>query len=321
MIKFSKQIKPKNPIMIAAWPGMGNVAIKAAAYFQEQLKAIEFADIDASEFFSSTEAAIENGLIKLPEIPKGKFYFWENKTGKNDLIIFISQAQPHLEKGSQYAKDVLEAAEKLKVELIYTFAAMPLPIDHLKTPQIWAVATDKKLTEQLKKSAIKIMTEGQISGLNGLFLAVAKDLGFSGICLLAEIPLYAIQIENPNASLAILEALCKSLEIKIDLAPLQTAAKLMQEEIERLIEYLKTPEEELIKPITEEEIEKIRKMLSAQDKLPDSAKKSIEEFFGLAKKDIKIASELKKELDKWGVYKEYEDRFLDLFKKRQKKSN
>jgi proteasome assembly chaperone (PAC2) family protein len=307
--------------MIAAWPGMGNVALKAATYFQEQLKAIEFAEFQDEDFFSSAEAAIENGIIKMPQIPKGKFYFWENKAGKSDLIIFISQAQPNLEKAFQYAKKILEAAEKFKVKLVYTFAAMPSPIDHLKQPQVWAAATDKKLIEQLKKTTIKVMNEGQISGLNGLFLAVAKDLGFSGICLLAEIPLYAIQIENPSASLAILEALCKSLEIKIDLTPLQTVAKLMQEEIERLIEYLKTPEEELIKPITEEEIEKIRKMLAAQDKLPDSAKKSIEEFFGLAKKDITRASELKKELDKWGVYKEYEDRFLDLFKKRQKKSN
>jgi hypothetical protein len=34
-----------------------------------------------------------------------------------------------------------------------------------------------------------------------------------------------------------------------------------------------------------------------------------------------MANELKAELDKWNVYKEYEDRFLDLFKKAKDKSN
>ncbi|MFH1655239.1 MAG: PAC2 family protein [Candidatus Omnitrophota bacterium] len=321
MIKIHKKPKLKNPIMIAAWPGMGNVALKAATYLKDQLKAVEFAEIDMGDFFSPTEAQIDNGLLKMPAMPKGKFYFRENKTGKNDLVIFISQAQPRPEKGYEYSKGVLEAAEKLKVDLIYTFAAMPLPIDHLKKPQVWAAATEKKLIEQLKKIPLKIMTSGQISGLNGLFLAVAREQGFSGICMLAEIPLYAIQIENPNASLAILEVLTKLIDFKLDFTQLQASAKTMQEEIERLIEYLKTPEEELTKPITEEEIEKIRKILSSQDRLPDSAKKSIDEFFGLAKKDIKRASELKKELDKWGVYKQYEDRFLDLFKKSQRRSN
>jgi len=51
--------------------------------------------------------------------------------------------------------------------------------------------------------------------------------------------------------------------------------------------------------------------------LPLSAKQKIEELFSLSKKDISRAAELKAELDKWNVYKEYEDRFLDLFKKKK----
>jgi len=41
----------------------------------------------------------------------------------------------------------------------------------------------------------------------------------------------------------------------------------------------------------------------------------------LAKTDISKANELKAELDQWNVYKEYEDRFLDLFKKTKGKNN
>ncbi|HOX54673.1 MAG: PAC2 family protein [Candidatus Omnitrophica bacterium] len=322
MVKFRKRITSAKPaIMIAAWPGMGSVAFKAANYLKDAMKAQEIAQLESKELFFPNDAWIDSGLLKMPEAPEGKFYFYKNKSDKEDLIIFIGQAQPSPEKNQQYVGEILEIAKKFKIKQIYTFAAMPAPIDHLKEPEVLAVATDKKLLDGLKKVPVKIMSSGQISGLNGLFLAMARESGFSGTCLLAEIPLYAVQIENPRASLAVLEAFSKLSAIKFDLEQLRSQAKSMQEEIERLIDYLKTPEEELNRPITEEEIEKIKNMLAAQDKLPVSAKNKIEELFSLSKNDIAKASELKQELDKWGIYKEYEDRFLDLFKKKQKKEN
>ena len=43
----------------------------------------------------------------------------------------------------------------------------------------------------------------------------------------------------------------------------------------------------------------------------------IERLFEQAKQDRSTAYELKRELDRLEVYREYEDRFLDLFKKPQ----
>ena len=63
------------------------------------------------------------------------------------------------------------------------------------------------------------------------------------------------------------------------------------------------------------------KSLSQLTKLPVSVKERIETLFNQAKTDISRANELKTELDKWNVYKEFEDRFLDLFKKSQDRSN
>ena len=48
--------------------------------------------------------------------------------------------------------------------------------------------------------------------------------------------------------------------------------------------------------------------------LPQAANKEIEEMFQKVKKGDLDPSKLKQELDRWGVYKQYEDRFLDLFK-------
>lgn len=49
--------------------------------------------------------------------------------------------------------------------------------------------------------------------------------------------------------------------------------------------------------------------------LPAAARQQIEMLFVVAREDRSRASELVTELNRWGVYQEYEDRFLSLFKR------
>jgi hypothetical protein len=49
--------------------------------------------------------------------------------------------------------------------------------------------------------------------------------------------------------------------------------------------------------------------------LPAAARQQIELLFAVAREDRSRASELVTELNRWGVYQEYEDRFLALFKR------
>ena len=157
--------------------------------------------------------------------------------------------------------------------------------------------------------------------MNGLFLTIAKKNNFKGFCLLGEIPLYTIQIENPKASAAVITALSKILNFKIDVSVLLEQAENMENEINKLLDYLKPGFPSGQGPIGEDEVEKIKKALSQLTKLPASVKEKIEELFEKAKADLTRANELKAELDKWNVYKEYEDKFLDLFRKSKGKGN
>jgi predicted ATP-grasp superfamily ATP-dependent carboligase len=318
-IKFFRKPRLRNPYLIVAWPGMGEVAFKAATFLVDKLKAEEFAEIQASEFFYLSESVVQNGILSLPEMPFNKFYFSKLKGAKNDLIIFLSDAQPDLTKAEEYCGSIIALAKKYKVKSVISFAAMPQPVDHGQQPSVWFTSTSLQINEQLKKLDIQPLTEGQISGLNGLFLGMAKRAGLDGFCLLGEIPIYTIQIENPKASFVVLERLKKILNLEIDLSDLLDQAHVMEEQINSLLDHLKsgpTPG-----PIGEEEIEKIKKTLSQLTKLPLSVKEKIENMFIQAKNDIAKANELKSELDKWSVYKEYEDRFLDLFKKAKGKNN
>jgi predicted ATP-grasp superfamily ATP-dependent carboligase len=318
-IKFSRKPRLKNPYLIVAWPGMGEVAFKAASFLIDKLKAEEFAEIQASEFFYQTESIVQDGILSLPEIPFNKFYFAKFKNAKNDLVIFLSDAQPDLARAEEYCASIIALAKKYKVKNVIGFAAMPQPVDHSQPPNVWFTSTSQQLNDQLKKLEIQPLTEGQISGLNGLFLGVAKRAGFDGFCLLGEIPLYTIQIENPKASSAVLDALKKILNLEIDLSELLEQSHLMEEHINSLLDQLKLAPAP--GPIGEEEIEKIKNTLGQLTKLPLSVKEKIEKLFIQAKADISKANELKAMLDKWSVYKDYEDRFLDLFKKAKGQNN
>ena len=319
-IRINKRPRLKNPYLICAWPGMGEVAFKAASYLIEKLQAEEFADIPVEDFFYLTGSNVQAGVLDLPELPYSKFYYWKNKAGKNDLIIFISNAQPDLAKAESYSRRIIHLAKLFKVEMIVNFASMPQPIDHTQESRVWFCGTSPEINNVLKKYNFNILSEGQISGMNGLFLGIAKRENFKGFCLLGEIPFYTVQVENPKASLAVLEALHKILNIQIDLASLIEQVHAMEGEINKFLDYLKLGPQGP-NPIGEEEIERIKKTLSQLTKLPVSMKEKIEKLFEEAKGNIAKANELKTELDKWNVYKEYEDRFLDLFRKAKEKGN
>jgi uncharacterized protein len=318
-IKFTRKPRLKQPYLIVAWPGMGEVAFKAADYLVDKLKAEEFARIAPDDFFYLMESHVHDGLISLPDWPFNKFYFHKSKSGNQDIIIFISDAQPDLARADEYCKLIIAVAKQYKVRQVISFAAMPQAIDHSQPPNVWFTATSEKIKKDLTEHGLQMLNDGHISGLNGLFLGMAKRESLEGFCLLGEIPLYTIQIENPRASHAVLEALNNVLGIKVDYADLIEQSQQLEGQINTLLEYLKvgpTPG-----PIGEEEIDRIRKSLSQLTKLPISIKQKIEELFSQAKTDISKAHELKTELDKWNVYKDYEDRFLDLFKKKKENNN
>jgi len=322
-IKFLKRPKLNNPIIIAAWPGMGDVAFTAAKFLKEKLKAKEFALFDPVDYFRPTGVVVKDSVVDLTEMPEGVFYYYQDASLKNDLVIFISQVQPLAEKSFAYAKEMLSFFKELNTKMLITFAALPTSIEHTQSPRVWAAVTHKELIRRMEKISIDTVPSGQVSGMNGLILGVAKKVGIPGLCLLGEIPFYTIQVENPLSSVAVLKSLGDLLNIELDFKELEQQALLLNQEIDRVISFIKSPKplEDRENPIDLDEIERIKKILATYTKIPESAKKNIEKLFLEAKKDIAKAQELKKELDRWSIYKEYEDRFLDLFRRQSNKEN
>ena len=241
--KFVKNPKLKSPCLIAAWSGMGGVALISAKTLQQKLQAEECGEILPHDFFSPAEVLIEDHVIQVPKFPENKFYFWD-KGERHDLLIFVGNDQP--QRAWEFAHLILDVAEEFRVRRIYTTAAFPLWMHHSKEPNVWGTATSVQLVKYLEAYGVMPMGEGSIGGLNGLLLGVARQREMEGVCLLGEMPIYATRIANPRASQAVLEVLTKMLGLEIDLEDLTAMAEQMEPNMEQLYGFLSEEAKEAI---------------------------------------------------------------------------
>ena len=304
-IKIHKNIEFENPVMIAGWPGMGSVALGVVDYLRRKLGAVKFAEIRLDPASTIDSVIVEDGLATLPPAPHNIFYYIKNP----EIIILEGEAQLPGQGGLTLLNNVLDLAAKFRVKTIYTGAAFPMPVSYKEDPEVYSAVNKKSLISGLKKSGLKTMEAGHISGLNGLILGLAKDRNIDAICLLATMPQYAISLPNPKASSAIIDTLQKALSFVVDLQEMYEYIKDMDEKMSVI--------EEKVKDVLTIEKKEEPSSQSSDKKVPGYIMEKIEKLFQEAKKDKSKALLLKKELDRWDLYKLYEDRFLDLFKDSQ----
>ena len=231
--KFYKEPRRKSCELLAVWPGIGNVALIVARYIKDKLKAEEIGEIEPFEFFDPIGVMVKSNIIEAPQFPESKFYYWQNPNSDKDLLIFIADEQPSF-KGYEMANCVLDVCQKLKVKRVYTCAAAIARIHHTESPKVWGAATNQKLLDVLRKHDVVLRGDIQIAGLNGLFLGVAKERHFDGICVLGEVPTYTTRIPNPKAALAVLNVLIKILNIRINISELSRLARESDEQMKKL---------------------------------------------------------------------------------------
>lgn len=219
-IRYLETPELSEPIMIAAWPGMGYLAKISADYLRKRLKAKLFAEI----IYYQNAIIYKKSLAELPEI-KHRFY----SVTEHDLIICVGDAQPSIpEETYKLAECVVKLAERFNVKRIYTMAAFPN--DYLEKPKVYGVYTNDRIKSTLvEKNILLFEEEGVINGLNGILIGVAKNRKIEGICLLGEIR-YA-NVPQHMTSKVVLEKLTALLEIEIDTSQLEHRAKRVEASI------------------------------------------------------------------------------------------
>jgi len=113
-------------------------------------------------------------------------------------------------------------------------------------PRVVSVLSSDKLAAEVTRYPNTILTsemggresEGVITGLNGLLLAVAKKRGLESICLMGEIPdwLSGSPFPYPKASKSVLEVFADILGIRIDFTVLDEMTAQIEGIIEKIYE-------------------------------------------------------------------------------------
>lgn len=299
----------KSPWLIAVWPGMGHVALSAGYYLMSKLGMQVVAEYTADELFDIDHVEVKEGLIQPGQRPRSRFFVWIDPEKKHDIIVFIGESQPPLGK-HVFCRRLMDYARQVGVERVMTFAAMGTQMHPEQPARVFGAATDAASLEQLKRLELEILQDGHIGGLNGVLLGVAAEVGIPGACLLGEMPHIFAQFPFPKASRAVLEAFTAIAGISLDFADLDQQVLEMNETLGQLVEQaqnafgqqLLTEDQAAVEPVEEEQ------------RVNPVDQKRIEKLFGQAVNDRSKAYELKKELDRLGLFKDYEDRFLDLFK-------
>jgi hypothetical protein len=238
--------------MVASWPGIGNIGIIAVDTLRNMLEAEDLGEIEPWDFFYPKKVLIRNGELKDLEFPSSKFYF--KRTGEKDLLFFIGEEQPadggrtyaEGKKAYQMANLVLDVAQRFGCKRVYTSGAAVAPIHHTTRPKVWAVPNNKGLISEVKTYENTILMseiegrggQGNITGLNGLLLGVARKRGIEAICVMGEIPVYlqGFPFPYPKASKSVLEVLTAALGIEIDMDRISSFIERSDKEIEQLYE-------------------------------------------------------------------------------------
>ena len=250
-------------------------------------------------------------LIRTGGLPRSRLFVWRDPQENHDIVVFIGEAQPPSGKYA-FCRQLIEFAQELGVERVFTFAAMATQMHPEHDSRVFGAATNEESLAELKRLEMELLEDGHIGGLNGILLGAAAEMGLGGACLLGEMPHIFAQLPFPKASLAVLKVFTMIADIDIDTAELAKQAQAMEEQLGDLLAKVERAMERQLPPAEDESLG-----LAPPDdeRLRPEDQQFIERLFEQAQQDRSNAYELKSELDRLNVFREYEDRFLDLFKK------
>ena len=242
MEKIEYLAKPTlhEPVLLAGFGGWGNageVATSTIDYLVENLEAEELARLDSDSFhlFSVNRplVSIANGHFKSLDLPRSSFYFWSNPSGA-DLILFYGP-EPQI-CWHQYVEAFMQMCQHFQVKEIITLGGLhDVVLDNEeKVSAAGASMDDVQKLRQLAEPVELIDYIGP-SAIHSLFLAKAREYNLRSLSIWAHAASY-LQGTNFKLCAALIRRLNLLLDFEIDTTELELSWRLLEEQIESLID-------------------------------------------------------------------------------------
>jgi proteasome assembly chaperone (PAC2) family protein len=244
----------RSPILVAAFAGWNDAAGAATAALEAVAMSVDaepVAQIDPEEFFdfqvSRPTIRLTEGQTREIDWPQNAVYAAKVSSAERDLVL-VSGIEPNL-RWRGFATTILDAAERLGVELVVTLGALLADVPHTRPVPITGLASDPKLVDRLGLS--RSSYEGP-TGIVGVIHDACRRRGVTSASLWAAVPHYVAAVPNPKAALALLRRLEGFTGLEVDSSELEDAIQRYERQVNRAVSA--NPEiEELVQRLEEEQ--------------------------------------------------------------------
>lgn len=229
----------RRPLLIAAfagWNDAAEAATTAARYLAATFDAEKFAEIDPEEFyhFGLTRPTVrfkpgsetERDLVW----PAMEFSISQSAALPRDLIVGVA-VEPHL-RWKAYCAAVLDLARRCEATLVLTLGALLAEVPHTRPVRIVGGASDPELAARLGLRPTRY--EGP-TGIVGVLNTVCREQGIPTASVWANVPHYISGIENPKASLALVQRVLSLLNAAADVSDLEEAVKQFERNLSEIV--------------------------------------------------------------------------------------
>ena len=248
----------RSPLLVAAFRGWNDAAGAASAALETvaaSLDAEPIASIDPEEFvdFQATrpQITLSEGQTRQIEWPVSTLYAARAPAAERDLVL-LEGIEPNL-RWRTFAEGIVEAAERIGVELVITLGALIAEVAHSLPVPITGLASSEELVERLDLS--RSSYEGP-TGIVGVLHDACRRHDLDSASLWAAVPHYVAAVPNPKAALALLRRLEGLTGIAVDASELEEESDRYEEQVGRAVAA--NPEiEELVQRIEEQQAEQL----------------------------------------------------------------
>jgi proteasome assembly chaperone (PAC2) family protein len=249
----------RSPFLVAAFAGWNDAASAATTALEtvaDSLDAERIAELDPEEFydFQVTRPTIRlaDGHTREVDWPDNAVFAARAPSAEHDLVL-LSGIEPNM-RWRTFAGAVLEAAERLEVEMVITLGALLADVPHSRPVPITGLASDPELVERL---ALQRSNYEGPTGIVGIVHDACRRRGLTSASLWAAVPHYVAAVPNPKAALALLRRLEQFTGIAIEASELEDAMDRFETQVDRAV--ASNPEIE----------ELVRRLESEQDEAPE----------------------------------------------------
>lgn len=234
-LKKPEEVGLRNPVFIEGLPGIGHVGKLVADHLVNELKAEKVVEI-YSHHFPPQVMVLEDGTVRMP---KNEIYAWKSKGNCSDLLILVGDFQSISNEGHfELVNAYIDVAKKFSAKKIYTLGGYGVG-RLVEEPYVIGAANSIELVEELKSYGVRFEPGepgGGIIGAAGLLLGVSMLEGIPAACLMGVTSGYMV---DPKSAKAVLEVLCKMLNLEVSVEALEERAK----EMEKIIAQIKEMQE------------------------------------------------------------------------------